>query len=141
MLKKNNSEKEQGFTLVELLVVLVILGLLVGVVGPRVVGYLGGAKSKTARVQVEQLGAALDLYLVDMGHYPTQEEGLSALVIAPADAEFWNGPYLSKRQVPLDPWGTEFYYVIPGEEDAFDLYTLGADKTEGGEGQDADIYK
>lgn len=141
MLKRNNSEKEKGFTLVELLVVLVILGLLVGVVGPRVVGYLGGAKSKTARIQIEQLGAALDLYLVDMGHYPRLEEGLSALVTAPTGAEFWNGPYLSKRQVPLDPWGNEFYYVIPGQEDAFDLYTLGADNTEGGEGQDADIYK
>lgn len=141
MLKKNSREREKGFTLVELLVVLVILGLLVGIVGPRVVGYLGGAKSKTARVQIEQLGAALDLYLVDMGHYPSQEEGLSALVSAPADAGFWNGPYLSKRQVPTDPWGNEFYYVIPGQEDAFDLYTLGSDNTEGGEGQDADIYK
>lgn len=141
MMKTKFRDKEKGFTLVELLVVLIILGLLVGVVGPRVVGYLGGAKSKTARIQVEQLGAALDLYLVDMGQYPSQEEGLRALTLAPADAEFWNGPYLTKRQVPLDPWGAEFYYVIPGEDRAYDLYTLGADRSEGGEGQDADIYK
>lgn len=139
--KENKRDKEKGFTMVELLVVLVILGLLVGIVGPKVVGYLGSAKSKTARVQVEQLGMALDLYLVDMGRYPSQEEGLSALVRAPSDAEFWNGPYLSKKQVPMDPWGHDFYYVMPGQDSDYDLYTLGADNSQGGEGQDADIYR
>jgi len=138
---KDNRIGERGFTLVELLVVLVILGLLVGVVGPKVVGYLGGAKSKTARVQVEQLAAALDLYLVDMGHYPSGEDGLAALVEAPMDAEFWNGPYLNKKQLPLDPWGNAFHYVIPGQDKEYDLYTLGADNAEGGEGQNADIYR
>lgn len=130
---------EQGFTLIELLVVLVILGLLAGLVGPRVVEYLGGARSKTAAVQIENLGAALDLYRIDMGRYPSSNEGLQALVSAPSGGSGWNGPYLGKGEVPQDPWGNEYQYRSPGQHGEYDLYSLGADNREGGDGDDADI--
>lgn len=131
----------RGVTLVELLVVLVILGLLVGVVGPRVIAYLGTAKSDTARVQIEQLAAALDLYLIDNGRYPTESEGLAALVEAPSALSSWNGPYLEDNEVPLDPWGNEFIYRVPGADGPYTLGTLGADASEGGDGENADIFK
>ncbi|GAB4519913.1 MAG: hypothetical protein Tsb0010_04190 [Parvularculaceae bacterium] len=131
----------RGVTLVELLVVLVILGLLVGVVGPRVIAYLGTAKSDTARVQIEQLAAALDLYLIDVGRYPTESEGLAALVEAPSALSSWNGPYLEDNEVPLDPWGNEFIYRVPGANAPYTLGTLGADASEGGDGENADIFK
>jgi general secretion pathway protein G len=129
----------RGFTLIELLVVLVILGLLAGLVGPRVMNYLGGAKSDSARLQLEQFEAALDLYRLDVGRYPTTEEGLQALVQKPASSERWNGPYLKKNQVPTDPWGNEYFYRSPGEHGPFDIASLGADRTEGGEGENRDV--
>ena len=132
--------KEDGFTLVELLVVMVILGLLVGIVGPRVISYLSSAKSDTARLQISQMGAALDLYMIDVGRYPSQSEGLEALVVEPSGVEFWNGPYLSSDTVPLDPWGGEYGYNIPGDGKPFDLFSLGADGTEGGEDDNSDIF-
>lgn len=129
-----------GFTLIELLVVLVILGLLAGVVGPQVMKYLGSSKSKTARLQLEELSAALDLYRLEVGRYPTSEEGLTALVQAPDGFESrWHGPYLKKRVVPQDPWGFEFQYRSPGQQDVFDLFSLGADNAAGGEGENSDI--
>lgn len=131
--------KEEGFTLVELLVVMVILGLLVGIVGPRVIGYLSSAKTDTSRLQISQMGAALDLYMIDVGRYPSQSEGLEALVAEPSGVEFWNGPYLSSDVVPLDPWGNEYGYNIPGDTKPFDLYSLGADGVEGGEDENSDI--
>lgn len=139
MSKRIHRHNEKGFTLVELLVVLVILGLLVGIVGPRVVGYLGGAKSKTAKLQIENFAAAMDLYLIDAGSYPAQAQGLDALVNAPAGNENWGGPFLAKQQLPLDPWGNAYLYIIPGEVGAYDIYSFGADGVEGGAGEDSDI--
>ena len=128
-----------GFTLIELLVVLAILALLAGLVGSQVIGYLGRAKSDTARLQVEQLGQSLDLFMIDVGRYPTSEEGLEALVKAPKNASSWYGPYLKKGAVPKDPWGRDYVYRSPGEHGAYDLYSLGADGTEGGDGENTDI--
>ncbi len=132
--------RDDGFTLIELLVVLVILGLLAAVAGPRVIGYLGGARSDTASVQVAAFKQALDLYRLDVGDYPTTEQGLDALIEAPSGAAGWNGPYLDGQSVPLDPWGNEYVYRVPGaDDDAFDLLSLGADNRQGGSGEDADI--
>lgn len=130
-----------GFTLVELLVVLVVLGLLIGIVGPRAVGYLSGARADTARIQLETFITALELYRLDMGRYPSSDEGLSALVSAPQSvAKRWRGPYLSKRTVPLDPWDNPYVYRSPSPDGGpFQLASLGADMREGGEGDDADI--
>lgn len=128
-----------GFTLIELLVVLVILGLLAGLVGPQVMKYLGGAHTDTARLQIEDLSAALDLYRLEVGRYPTTAEGLDALVEAPSGVTRWNGPYLKKKVVPKDPWGYEYQYRAPGEHGPYDLYSLGADNAEGGEGENQDI--
>ncbi len=129
----------RGFTLIELLVVLVILGLLAGLVGPQVMRYLGGAKTDTARLQIGELGGGLDLYHLEVGRYPNSAEGLQALVEAPSGAVRWNGPYLKKNKVPLDPWGNPYQYRSPGEHGPYDLYSLGADNTEGGEGENRDI--
>jgi general secretion pathway protein G len=128
-----------GFTLIELLVVLVILGLLAGLVGPQVMKYLSSANTDTARLQIADLGAALDLYRLEVGRYPTTEEGLQALIEAPPDANRWSGPYLKKNVIPKDPWNNDYQYRSPGDYGAFDLYTLGADNAEGGEGEDQDI--
>lgn len=131
---------QAGFTLIELLVVLVILGLLAGVVGPKVIKYLGGAKTDTARLQIEDMAAALDLYRLDVGRYPSAQDGLAALVEAPPGASRWNGPYLKKKKLPEDPWGNPYQYKMPGEHDAFDLSSLGQDNAPGGEGEDADVH-
>jgi general secretion pathway protein G len=131
--------RSAGFTLIELLVVLVILGLLAGLAVPRAIRYLGGAKTDSARLQIDSLGAALDLYRLDMGRYPSTAEGLQALVEAPAGATGWAGPYTKGNEVPLDPWGNAYVYVAPGEHGEFDLYTLGADGVAGGEGEDRDV--
>ena len=131
--------REEGFTLLELLVVLVILGLLAAFAVPQVLNYLGGAKSDAAAIQIDNLGTALDLYRLDTGRYPSGDEGLRALVEKPGDAERWNGPYVKKRESLLDPWGEPYRYRFPGEHGAYDLYSLGADKTEGGDGEDRDL--
>jgi general secretion pathway protein G len=128
-----------GFTLIELLVVLVILGLLAGIAGPRVMKYLGGAKSDSAKVQIEEFGAALDMYHLEVGRYPSSDEGLEALVKAPSNAGKWNGPYIKKNVVPPDPWGNPYQYKAPGQHGEFDLYSLGADNAEGGEGENKDV--
>jgi general secretion pathway protein G len=130
---------QRGFTLIELLVVLVILGLLMSVVGPRVMKYVGGAKTDTARMQIEELAGALDMYHLEVGRYPTQDMGLQALVQQPTGVARWNGPYLRKSNIPTDPWGSDYVYRFPGQHGAFDLYSLGADGQEGGEGEDAEI--
>ncbi len=136
--RKKRSD-DAGFTLIELLVVLVILGLLAAIAGPRVVGYLAGAKSDTARVQLAALEQALDLYRLDVGHYPSTEEGLAALVRQPSGASSWNGPYLDGSEVPTDPWGYAYIYRVPGSESEYDLYTLGADNRPGGSGENEPI--
>ena len=137
--KSNTARRSRGFTLVELLVVLVILGLLAGLVGPRVLTYLGGAKSDTAQLQIEEFGAGLDLYHLEVGRYPNSEEGLAALTTAPAGIDNWGGPYLKKKNIPTDPWGNVYHYRSPGENGDYDLYSLGRDDVDGGEGEDADI--
>ena len=140
MMKRKYSGKPQhGFTLIELLVVLVILGLLASLAGPKVMNYLGGAKSDSAHLQVEEFGASLDLFKLETGRYPTTQEGLQALVQAPAGLTGWNGPYLKKKTVPKDPWGNEYIYVSPGQHGHYDLSSLGADNREGGDGENKDL--
>lgn len=129
-----------GFTLLEVLVVLVILGLLAAVVaGPQIFKYLGTAKSEAAKVQLQQISSALDLYRLEVGRYPTDEEGLTALVQAPSGVPKWSGPYLKKKEAIVDPWGRQFLYKMPGQHSDYDLYTLGADNAQGGTGEDQDI--
>jgi general secretion pathway protein G len=130
---------EAGFTLVELLVVMVILVLLASLVAPRVMGYLGSSRSKTAKVQIENLSTSLELFKLDTGRYPTAREGLQALVQPVPGLPNWNGPYLKKDQVPLDPWGHPYRYRQPGERGDFDIMSLGADSREGGQGEDQDV--
>jgi general secretion pathway protein G len=131
--------RPNGFTLIELLVVLAILGLIVALVTPQVLKYLGRAKTDTARIEIQSLGNALDLFRLDMSRYPSQPEGLEALIEAPPGATQWNGPYLKQRKMPLDPWGRPYVYRNPGEHGDYDLYTLGADNAPGGTGENQDI--
>lgn len=129
----------QGFTLIELLVVLVILGLLGGIVGANVINKANDAKPKAAKEQINGFVSALELFYVDMGRYPTTEEGLMALITAPADGEKWNGKYLQKSKVPPDPWARDYVYRAPGEQAEFEIISLGADGAEGGEKNNKDI--
>jgi len=119
--------------------VLAILGLLVALAAPRVIKYLGSAKSDTARIQIEKLGGVLDLYRLETGRYPSEQEGLQALVEKPAQDDAWNGPYLKNRESLTDPWGDLYVYRMPGEHGEYDLYTLGADSKQGGDDEDHDI--
>ena len=133
-------EAEAGFTLLELLVVMVIIGLLAGYVGPKYFAQVGKSEIKVAKSQMVALEKALDQYRLDTGHYPTSEEGLAALNTKPANETKWDGPYL-KKAVPPDPWGNPYIYKIPGEHGSeFDLYSYGKDGQPGGEGEAADIY-
>jgi len=131
--------RPSGFTLVELLVVLVILTLLASLVGPRLLDQLGGAKSKTARVQIAEIEQALDLYKLDVGRYPSEAEGLRALVERPGNIMGWNGPYL-KKGLPADPWNNAYQYRPVGRHGGPDIFSLGADGKAGGDGEDADVY-
>ena len=136
---ETTDQKQAGFTLLELLVVLAILGVLATIAVPRVLGYLGSAKSDAAGIQIERLSSALDLYRLDVGHYPAEQVGLQALLERPDDSTNWGGPYLKKREMLLDPWGRQLVYNLPGEHGEFDLFSFGADGTEGGEGEDRDV--
>lgn len=127
-----------GFSLLELLVVLMIIGLLAGFVGPKLFKNVDNAKKTTARSQIEQLGKSLDQFRLDTGKYPTTEQGLAALNTQPDGVTKWQGPYLQKA-VPNDPWEKPYGYKSPGEHGDYDLFTLGADEKVGGEGLDADI--
>ena len=128
-----------GFTLVELLVVLAILGLIAAIAVPQTIGYLGRAKSNTAGIQIDNLGAALDLYRLDVGRYPSDSEGLEALVNPPGDVGNWAGPSLRKASSLLDPWEKPYEYRFPGQNGEYDLFSLGADGQEGGEGENRDL--
>lgn len=127
-----------GFTLLELLVVLVVLGLLAGLVAPKYFSQLGRSEAKVARAQIEGLGKALDLYRLETGHYPSSEQGLQALVNAPSGESRWKGPYLAKA-VPQDPWGRDYIYRSPGENGDYDLSSMGKDGQPGGDGENAEV--
>jgi general secretion pathway protein G len=130
---------QRGFSLIELLVVIIILGLIAGLVGPRLFGRVGQSKQATARAQIELLGAALDQYRLDIGTYPAVAVGLPALVQNP-NIPTWNGPYLKKNAVPSDPWGKPYQYkCCPGDHGDYDIWSHGADGAPGGEGENADI--
>jgi general secretion pathway protein G len=130
--------KTVGFTLLELLVVIVIIGLLAGYVAPRYFGQVGKSEVQVARAQIDSLEKALDQYRLDNRHYPSAEQGLDALVTKPANETAWAGPYL-KKAVPNDPWGRAYVYRMPGSKSEYDLYSLGRDGKPGGSGEDADI--
>jgi general secretion pathway protein G len=123
-----------GFTLVEMLVVLAIIGSIVGLVGPRVLNYLSESKVKTAQIQMENLASALDLFYLDAGRYPTTEEGLAALVQRPAGVSSWSGPYLKSVGLPKDPWGHPYLYRSPGQSGPYDVSSMGPEGREGGSG-------
>ncbi len=135
-----NKNRGRGFTLLELLVVLVIIGLLAGIVGPRLLKNVSKSEITTAKAQIDSLGKALDQYRLDVGHYPASQEGLSVLTMRPANEANWNGPYL-KKSVPLDPWGMPYQYKFPGEHNTedYDLSSFGPDKASGGEKENDDI--
>ncbi|CAN7222968.1 type II secretion system major pseudopilin GspG [Acidovorax sp. LjRoot129] len=133
-----NARVQRGFTLIELLVVLAILTLLAGLVGPRVLNQLGGAKSKTTGVQISDLDKSLELFKLDVGRYPTTEEGLDALAKRPGNAASWSGPYI-KGNVPQDPWGRPYRYANPGPNGGIEILSLGADGAPGGDGENADV--
>ncbi len=135
--RKEGRESEAGFTLVEMLVVITIIGLVVALVGPRVLGYLSDSKIKTAKIQIEGFASALDLYYLDNGAYPTASEGLAALVQRPSSALAWNGPYLRSASVPNDPWGHPYIYKVPGDHAPYEIDSYGA----GGVGDSQNMIK
>lgn len=131
-------KRERGFTLVEILVVITIIGLIMGLVGPRVLNYLTESRAKAAQIQIESFATALDLFFIDSGRYPTSSEGLAALVQRPGGVTGWNGPYL-RGGVPKDPWGNDYIYRSPGRHGIYDIISYGADGQEGGTGTASDI--
>lgn len=130
---------QQGFTLVEMLVVITIIGLIMGLIGPRVLNYLSELKVKAAKIQIQSFSSALDLFYLDAGRFPTASEGLTALVQPPPGVAAWNGPYLKGGNVPSDPWKNPYLYRSPGEHGPYDIMSYGADGQEGGSGVAADI--
>ncbi len=132
-------DQRDGFTLLELLIVIAIIGLLASVVAPKLIGRIGKSKTVIARAQVESFGTALETYRLDTGEYPSQAQGLKPLIERPDNVQNWHGPYLRKRVIPNDPWGEPYIYRYPGEFDDYGLLSYGADRREGGSGEDSDI--
>jgi len=137
-MKREDRKSERGFTLIEILVVIIIIGLLAALVGPILFGKVGMAKLKAAKAQIELFGTAFDAFRLDTGRYPTTEEGLKSLREKPSGIENWEGPYLPK-EIPVDPWGKPYVYKAPGEHGDYDLISYGLDGAEGGEGENQDI--
>jgi general secretion pathway protein G len=137
--RRRQNSSEAGFTLVEMLVVITIIGLIMGLIGPRVLNYLNESKVKTARIQLQSFSGALDLFYLDAGRYPTTAEGLAALVQRTPGVAAWNGPYLKGGSVPNDPWNHPYVYRAPGDRGPYDIISYGSDGQEGGSGLAADI--
>jgi general secretion pathway protein G len=137
-MKKREERREEGFTLVEILIVVIIIGLLAALVGPKLFGKVSSAKLKAAKAQIELFGTALDAFRLDVGRYPTGDEGLKALREKPSGVDGWQGPYLPK-EIPLDPWGRPYIYISPGEHGEYDLISYGLDGVVGGDGENQDV--
>jgi general secretion pathway protein G len=137
--REDARQGERGFTLVEMLVVITIIGLIMGLIGPRVLNYLSESKVKAAKIQMQSFSSALDLFNLDAGRYPSTAEGLTALVRRTPGVEAWNGPYLKGGNVPNDPWNHPYIYRAPAEHGAYDIMSYGSDGQEGGTGVAADI--
>lgn len=137
--KSAEGNNDDGFSLIELLVVMSIILLITTVAVPQFLQYLDRAKSDSARVAVDNIGASLDLYKLDIGRYPTQTEGLQALLKTPDSVPRWNGPYLKRAEMIVDPWSNEYHYKSPGTHGAYDLFSYGADNAEGGDGVNKDV--
>ena len=135
---RTRKQRDHGFTLIEMLIVMVILGLLAALVGPRMFGKVGKSRQKAAKAQISLLETTLDTYKLDTGKYPTTEQGLHALRVKPDGVERWDGPYLPK-EIPLDPWGHVYDYRSPGEHGDYDITSYGADGASGGQDEDEDI--
>jgi len=137
--QRSRKHRQRGFTLVEILVVITIIGLIMSLVGPRVLNYLSESKVKAAKIQIQSFSSALELFYLDAGRYPTTSEGLTALVKSTGGLSAWNGPYLKGGSVPNDPWGKVYAYRSPGERSPYEIISFGADGVEGGTGTAADI--
>ena len=136
---KKRRTNSDGFTLIELLIVMVIIGLLAAFIVPKLIGKVATSKQTAAKAQIELFSTALDMYRLDTGKYPSQETGLNALISQSGEVTNWHGPYLSKSVIPKDPWGTDYVYQSPGEHGDYDLLSYGADGTNGGTDEGADI--
>lgn len=132
-------DRQGGFTLIEMLVVIAIMGMIMALVGPRVLNYLSDSRVKSAKIQIQSFSAALDLFYLDAGRYPTAAEGLEALVHPVSGIAAWNGPYIKGGKVPTDPWGNAYVYRVPGERSVYEIRSLGSDGQEGGSGVAADL--
>ncbi len=135
---KGRRDAQRGFTLIEILIVMVIIGLLAALVGPRMFGKVGKSKQKAAKAQISLLETALDTYRLDIGKYPNTDMGLEALRSQPSGLDKWDGPYLPK-EIPVDPWGNPYVYRSPGEHGDYDIISYGLDGSLGGEGEDLDV--
>ena len=131
--------RERGMTLIEILVVLVLIGVVLGIVGGNFIGKGEKAKADAAKIEIGQISQTLDLYKLEIGRYPTTQEGLQALISAPAGVTNWNGPYWKKSTVPKDPWGNEYKYASPAQNAPYEISSLGADGKEGGDGPNKDL--
>jgi general secretion pathway protein G len=139
--RKIRTGSKAGYSLVEMLVALAILALIAGIAGPKAISFLSRSKTKTAELQIQELGTALELYYLDTGRYPSEADGLQALVTAPSSENLWNGPYLENAGSLVDPWERPYLYRSPGTNGEYDIYSLGRDGAKGGSGEDRDLEK